>query len=361
MRNKHVLALACIALALCSAGPIGCAAQNAPSPNEDAAATQPTATESSTPETAEQNPSEAQPEQQPEQQAEEQASSGEALFNLEGTIEQTTMVDNDVLSVVAEELSYQNDRAVLKISVTNKTDSPLSVSACTFGFSANYVNDCMIEDGYLGCDLEAGQTAEEEISFDLMGLQLYGIHQIETIGLGLLAVDGESNNLYRGISEVKTSLAGTNSASTGSFQEAIDNPVVQQLVGFSVKPSTSNLKNIEMEGFDITSAVLTTNKDGETTLMLEIQNKTDEIISVGAKDVTIDGTLAYEGFWTADTLAAEKRAVMTFDLNGMIDLTSDVQQSDFDLEHISEIGMTLLATDDNGNTIAMPTEVAFSF
>ena len=45
-----------------------------------------------------------------------------APFNLDGVIEQTVLLDDDALTIVAEKLEYRNDMAYLTLSITNNTE-----------------------------------------------------------------------------------------------------------------------------------------------------------------------------------------------------------------------------------------------
>lgn len=96
-----------------------------------------------------------------------------APFNLDGVIEQTVLLDDDALTIVAEKLEYRNDMAYLTLSITNNTEGELDVMTSTLGYSANYVNGCMMTAGHLSVQLPAGETTEEEIGYSLWELQLY--------------------------------------------------------------------------------------------------------------------------------------------------------------------------------------------
>ena len=61
-----------------------------------------------------------------------------APFNLDGVIEQTVLLDDDALTIVAEKLEYRNDMAYLTLSITNNTEGELDVMTSTLGYSANY-------------------------------------------------------------------------------------------------------------------------------------------------------------------------------------------------------------------------------
>lgn len=120
-----------------------------------------------------------------------------APFNLDGVIEQTVLLDDDALTIVAEKLEYRNDMAYLTLSITNNTEGELDVMTSTLGYSANYVNGCMMTAGHLSVQLPAGETTEEEIGYSLWELQLYGMKGIGALGLGVRAVNDEFEEVSR--------------------------------------------------------------------------------------------------------------------------------------------------------------------
>lgn len=279
-------------------------------------------------------------------------------FNVDGSIEPTALLDNDVLAIAAEGLEYRNDIAYLTLSLTNKTESELDVMTSTLGYSANYVNGCMMTEGCLSAQIPAGETAEEEVAYSLGELQLYGMRGIGKLGLGIRAVDEEFNEVFQGIVEVGTSLEGDSSVDSGTFAGSIDNVAFAQRLGYEVQPASRITQNLDGTGVDVLSAFLLTSKDGDRAAMVEFSNNTDDTLVVWVQDVAIDGALAYEGPWTTDTVAPGKRFIVD-DLR----LSSVVEDKagEFDLSEVKEVGMKVSVTDDNGNTVLDSAEVTIAF
>lgn len=281
-------------------------------------------------------------------------------FDTSGTIEPTTILDNDVLTVAVESLEYRNDNAYLKLSFTNNTEGELDVTACTLGYSANYVNDCMVDLGWISCDVPAGETAEDEASFSLQNLQLYGIQKIGVFGLGIRAVNEDYDEVFKDMVEVATSLNGTEGIDSSTFVGAIDNPALLKKLEGKAEPVSSIASDLDGTGLEITAAYLLTNKDDEITVATEIRNNTDETLVVQTKDITIDGTTAYEGLWSSDTVAAGKRFILDSLQPSSLAEYGD-NPDEFDLSNIKEIGMTIAIKDVNGNTILDSAEVTITF
>lgn len=279
-------------------------------------------------------------------------------FNLGGTIESTVMLDNDVARVEAISLEYRNDNAYLGLAITNKTKSEISVTTSTLGFSANFVNGCMMSEGHISSDIPAGETVEEEARYDLQELQLEGLSGIGEIGLGLCIVDEDYDELFEDIVTVRTSLYGAEGIDAGTFAESVLNPMYLNGMEMQGRFSASGARDLGKSGVSIQSAGIFTNRDGDIAEIIELKNNTDKTIRVTSSDIAIDGTLAYEGLWTTDLIAAGKRALMDdIHLSYMVEDSAD----QFDLSNIKTISMKVAAYDMNDNTILKPTEVTVTF
>ena len=279
-------------------------------------------------------------------------------FNMDGVIEPTVMMDNDVLKIEATELEYRNDNAYLKLSITNKTESEISVTTTTLGYSANYVNDCMISEGHISIDIPAGETVEDEARFGFQELQLEGLRGIGEIGLGIRVVDGEYNELFEDMVPIRTSLYGADGIDAGTFADSVFNPAYLDGLEVQGKLSTSGSQDIGGSGVVIQSAGIFANKDSDTAAMVEFKNSTDKTIRIAVGNVTIDGTMAYEGLWTTHLVAGGKR-VLADDLH--LSYMVEDKADQFDLSNIRQLGMEIAVYDAKDNTILKPTEVTIAF
>ena len=92
--------------------------------------------------------------------------------------------------------------------------------------------------------------------------------------------------------------------------------------------------------------------------MVELMNNTDDALIVHVSDVSINGALAYEGPWTADTVAPGKRFVIDdLLLSSMVEDKAD----EFDLSKVGDVSMTISITDANRNTILDSADLTVSF
>lgn len=281
-----------------------------------------------------------------------------APFNLDGVIERTVLLDDDALTIVAEKLEYRNDMAYLTLSLTNNTEGELDVMTSTLGYSANYVNGCMMTEGHLSAQIPGGETMEEEVGYSLWELQLYGMKGIGTLGLGVRAVNDEFEEVFKGIVEVTTSLYGEDLIDSGTFAGFVDSPAFAQRLGYDVEAASSIDHSLGAAGLDALSAFLLTNQEGERAVMVELMNNTNDTLIVHVSDVSIDGALAYEGPWTVDTVAPGKRFVIDdLLLSSMVEEKAD----QFDLSEVGDVSMAISVTDANRNTILDSAELTISF
>lgn len=278
-------------------------------------------------------------------------------FDTSGTIEPTTILDNDVLTVTAESLEYRNDVAYLKLSLTNNTEGTVLATTATFGYSANYVNDCMVDDGHLHCEIPAGETVEEEACFSLVNLQLFGIREISVVGLGFRVTE-EYNELFKDTVEVTTSLYESKGIDSSTFVGFIDNPTFTEKLKYETKAASSITHDFDSTELEVRAAFLVTNKDGKRTVIAELKNNTDETLIVQTRDVTIDGASGYEGLWSNDAIAPGKRFLLA-----SLRLSSMAEDSDeeIDLSDVKEVGMKVTVKDGNENTLLESIDVTLAF
>lgn len=278
-------------------------------------------------------------------------------FRVDGTIEETTLVDNDEIAVVAKDIEYRNDTAYLNIAITNKTKDPFTVLTNTLSYSGNYINDYMVSDGYLNCDVAPGATEEEELGFSFDGLEMYGMKGVGEIGLGLRVTDEDLKTLFQEIMPVKTSLNGDPSIKIGDFSDVIGNAENQAKRGYAFTPASSIDQSIEEAGIAVVSGAIVTNKENEKSLVLEVENRTNEVVNVVESEISLDGVLASEGRWSTTTVAPGKRAVIDTDLTYI----SEHGDDPIDISSIKEVGLHLGLADANENTILDPSEVTVAF
>ncbi len=286
------------------------------------------------------------------------------------SIEQTTLIDIPEASITADSISFQNDSLKLALNMTNKISKPISIQAGTLGFSANYINNYMVNDGYIGIDLEPNESKTAEVVFNSQELKMLGINQIGEIGIGITIKNNQTSKdystinfdqIHREIVSIKTSQYNSVDMNVDTYPDAITSESLLNTLNATL------LKFSKEEGFDqngikIKSLGLFKNTDDEISVLLEIQNSTNTLVGVQASDVIINGEMAYEGTWIGSAIAPDKIAIMSICLNDIINLANNNEAvQSIDLSNITTVGIELAALDVNSNTVVSPTELEFTF
>ena len=96
-------------------------------------------------------------------------------FSKKATIEEKVLYDKDNVKITATNLEYGEEAANLKLKIENNSKKKLTFSAGTMGYGVNAINGFMVSGGYLNCEADAGESIDEEMSFDYEELILLGI------------------------------------------------------------------------------------------------------------------------------------------------------------------------------------------
>ncbi len=257
-------------------------------------------------------------------------------FSTDATIEKTIIYDDNNIKITANELTYGTFSAELSVTIENNGDTDLSFVCGSSGYHVNSVNGYMVDDGYLNCDVAAGETANDVIEFDFSSLSIYGITSIADMEIGFDISDDDYNSIYTGPLQIKTTIADTYDYSVNRYQKIINNGAFENefecTVDYFSDDDLYNEHNIY-----VTSAALMTNKDGESALLLEIENKSSGRIHISTEEVYINETLVYESLWSSDSVNANKSYVIDISLSSLVNqYEGDVS----DITNISEISFT---------------------
>lgn len=235
-------------------------------------------------------------------------------FNENATIDETVLLDQDDLKIIATALEYDSYGVDLKLSLENNSDKTLAVSANTVGFSGNSVNGFMVLDGYFSCDIEPGKKANETATFAYDQLQLFGINEIADIVLGIRVSDEDNKETLYTDCQLKTSIADTYAYDETAYQKTISGVAVQNTFGFTSSYFAAE-DLYDADGVQIVSAALLTNRSGKRMVLLEAVNNGTEIKEVAAAGVAVNGLTVYDGSCAAATICSGKRGVIVVNLD----------------------------------------------
>lgn len=275
-------------------------------------------------------------------------------FNRGSTIEETVLVDEYDVKITATELTYGNYAAELTLVIENNSDKDLSFIANSVGYSCNSVNGYMVPEGYLNCDVAAGKKANDTISIGYDTLMLYGIFEIADIEIGFDISDDDYNHTYTGPRSIKTTAADSYNYETPCYRENIASKESQAEYDYSV-PYFSADAVYEENGLVIASQAVMENKDGESILLLEIVNTTDEIVGVSTTNIDINGLRVCDSTWSYDSINPGKTAIVD------IDLSSVLEPEYWEIFGIAEVGKVALKVSfKNGDSseVATPAHIS---
>lgn len=238
-------------------------------------------------------------------------------FKTDATIEKTVIYDADNVKITANSLTYTTYSAELSVTLENNSNTDLSFICGSYGYHVNSVNGYMIDDGYLNCDVPAGETAEDTISFDFVSLSVNGITSIADMEIGFDISDDDYHSIYTGPLSIKTSIADTYDYSTNHYQKIIENGAFENEYECTVNYFSSDDLYSEND-VCITSAALITNNSNEPVLLLEIENQSSAAVYTSIKKVHMNETLVYESLWSSSSINANKNYVTDISLSSLV-------------------------------------------
>lgn len=239
-------------------------------------------------------------------------------FLRDAVLDETVMMDEDGIRITATGLSYTDYSVSLELLIENNSGRDLSFISGSLGYSCNSVNGYMIEDGYLNCDVADGKKANAEISFGYESLMLFGIHEIADIEIGFDVVDEEYNHIYSGPRQVTTSAYENYDYSTDCYLNAITSRGAMNTYNYDMTFFSKDIL-YEVNGIRLLSEGMMINRDGETQLLLEMENTTDELVYVTSSDIAINGLNVYSSIWSSDAIGAGRKAIVNVNLSSVFD------------------------------------------
>lgn len=275
-------------------------------------------------------------------------------FKKTATIEETVLVDESGVKITAKELTYSNYAAELILVIENNSDKDLSFIANSVGYSCNSINGYMIPEGYLNCDVAAGKKANDTISIGYDTLMLYGIYEIADIEIGFDISDDDYNHTYTSPRTIQTTAVDSYNYETPYYRENIASKESQAEYDYSV-PYFSADAVYEESGLVIASQAVMENKDGESILLLEVVNTTDEIVGVSTTNIDINGLRVCDSTWSYDSINPGKTAIVD------IDLSSVLEPEYWEIYGIAEVGNVALKIsfkDGDSNEVANPAHIS---
>jgi len=294
------------------------------------------------------NSSEVKPSDEPEQAVEKLGA-----FSKEATLAETVMVDEWGVKITATGLSYSNYAVELELTIENNSGKDLSFISGSMGYSCNSVNGYMVADGYLNCDVANGKKANDAISFGYDALMLYGINEISDIEIGFDMSDDDYNHTYSGPRQVKTSLYDVHDYSKDCYQETITNRAAMNTYDYDITHFSQDVL-YDVNGIKLLSSGVMINQNGETALLLELENTSNTMVYVSTSDIAINGLVVSSSTWSSSAINPGKRGIVDVELSSVLD---SEYWSIYGIKEVGSVTLSLSQRNADGNEIAEKTSV----
>ena len=242
----------------------------------------------------------------------------EIKINTDAAIEETVLYDEEGLKIIAKELTFSDYDMEIKLRIENSSEKALSVTSNTLGYSCNAVNGKMIEDGYIHAQLAPGKNSIETADFGLQELMISGITEIAEIELGFTISDEDYNYTYTGPLMLHTNLSEEHDPAADSYRKAINSGFFQEKYGYRVK---SFIEEDLPSGDYVTvlSEAVINNKDGASSLFLELLNTSDEAVDAAISGIALNGLKVTFGNWDSVTILGGHTATLSVKLENVLE------------------------------------------
>ncbi len=258
-------------------------------------------------------------------------------FDTDPTIEKTVLYDKNNIKITANELTYGNFSAELSVTIENNSDTSVSFTCGTISNNDNSVNGYMIDSPYLNCDIDAGKSETKEFSYNYNQLNIYGITSIADIGIGFeMSTEDDYNYAYTGPLQIKTSIFDSYDYSKDSYQKVVKSGALEKAFDCKINHFSTDVF-YDNYNVRISSATVITNTDGEPTLLLEIENNSNEKIFTRIEDGYLNGCSVDDALWAHDEINAGKKSLTHISLS---DLAEEYEGDFSDISKVSNISFS---------------------
>lgn len=278
------------------------------------------------------------------------------MFPKKATIEPTTLYDANNVKITADQLKYQNDQAMLDLTIENHSDKELSFVAGSIGYSRNSVNGYMMDGIYLNETVNAGFTSKETIRLNSDYLAWTGISDIADITLDFEIKDTDYNTVAEtGPLVVKTNLADSWDYGTDAYAALMKR-------GQPIRKSSIKIEQYKEEslfdqaGVKILSSALLSYGD-EKLERLEVENTSDANIALSIDDIAVNGLTVTSGTWTYVFINGHHKGFIDLEFSTLL---SSFNSDALGIDDINAISFTAQVRDWNDNTLSEPAEVSMN-
>lgn len=257
------------------------------------------------------------------------------------------------MKITATGLTYTAYSADLNLTIENNSGKNLSFVSGSLGYNCNSINGYMIDGGYLNCDVANGKKANASIRFNYDALMLYGIDEIADMEIGVSMTDDDYNTTYTGPRQLKTSVAETHDYGTDHYQNTITSGAAMNTYGYEMVHFSQDAL-YDKNGVKLLSSGVMTNREGETALLLELENATGSVVYLSTSDIAINGLLVNSSTWSSNAINPGKRCIVDVDLS---DVLASPYWNVYGITQVGAVSLSLEQCNADGFEIAAETPV----
>lgn len=269
-------------------------------------------------------------------------------FRKDSHISETLLYDKDDVKITATDMIYGSYSVEVYLKFENNSKKKLTFIAGSLGCPLNAINQYMISGGYVNCEVEAGGSAEETARFNYDELMIYGITEIAEIQMGFDISDDNFNSIATGPVSVKTDLAGNVDYEDTTYRENIRSGALKAAYGYDLQYfSEDNIYS--SRDINVLSAAYMINKDGERTLLLEVENKTDQKVYFRTRDIKANDVMIYDACWNSSCITPGKKAIVDMNLDRIKD---EDEWKETGITEVENIGFTIEVINEDYKNVA---------
>lgn len=276
-------------------------------------------------------------------------------FDKNASFSNIVLTETFGVRITATGIEYNNYSVDVKLKFENLTDSARKVHSGTAGYCCNSINGYMVQDGYLSCEIEAGGTEEDDVSFNKVELNVRGITKIADIEIAFEISDDDYNKERTGPISIKTTLADKYNYHDDTYLKMIKGRALQNAYGIKIDKVVEEQPYSE-GGVTMLSEVLMRNKDDESSLLVEFDNTSDQTLYVVMFNLSVNGTSAYEYSFVSDMVCNEKKLISIARLSNLI---KDV--SALDGQKITSVSFEIELRNEDYQSLTQPQTVTINF
>ena len=246
-------------------------------------------------------------------------------FDRTSKIENGVLFEQNGVKIESEEITFDSNNLTLNVKITNNTNGLLEFSCGSAAYHVNSINDVMISDGFLSCEVDENSSISECIEFDIEELVMQGFSNVCEIEIGFWVTGEHIDNFETGVLKLKTN-QNTN-CEESAFQKIVNDGIFSKMTGCKIEYiSRETIYSDDNLGFNIDFGMIIRDKEDKLQGCIEITNQTNDEIVAWVKELKINDILVKENSLFVESINDGKRCVVMFDITEYINEYEDNSQ-----------------------------------